>query len=797
MASAALVLAPLLGVSSACLDRPIGSPEPVTTNILVDKITQTSVDKIDLLFMIDNSISMSDKQDILRLAVPDLVSRLVNPICVDSAGVQRDPPVPGQQCPAGQTQEFNPINDINIGVVSSSLGDFGANVACPQEGAPDYRADRVDMAHLIGSLERSRVQGDTPEGFLAWRAGSTDLADFNEDFQQMVRDVGELGCGWEASLESWYRFLVDPFPYRELVRVQCPGSTSTGPNCVQPATENDLVVLDDTLLAQREAFLRPDSLVAIIMLSDENDCSIQVGNQTWVVTAINDARPMFRGSSRCAEDPNDKCCYSCPLGPPEGCAADPICEEDPDNQVLENRLPQNEDGLNLRCYQQKRRFGVDFLYPTQRYVNALTQFELCWNATDLSLEGCPDDNRVDNPLYAGGRPRELVFLGGIVGVPWQAIASPNDASGLPLTDPAQLRFKDYDEMNAPGDTTWEQILGSPGVAWRPAGGGRPEVAGVPALPPEMPQMIETEFPRVYAGANGNEINGWEYDTSQGQVSRGAPDDLQYACIFPLDPPRDCADRDSSRDACDCYEGDNDRPLCEPDPANPDNMASTVGSVQYFAKAYPGGRHLQVLKDYGANSIVASICARNVADPERPDFGYRPAIAAIVDRLKEQLGDRCLPRPLLIDSEDRTVACNLVETIPQPDGPCSCNAATARRAPEAGVDSVVRGRLAQDPARPCGDADPSCAGACLCEVLQVQQVEGPNPEQALEICQNNEDAAGVEGWCYIDAEQGIGNEALVENCPATQRRLLRFVGSGLAPNTTTFVACTGESFSAGD
>src|SRR5512144_1995052 len=43
-------------------------------------------DKIDLLFMIDNSISMSDKQAILRAAVPDLVNRLVNPICVDAQG---------------------------------------------------------------------------------------------------------------------------------------------------------------------------------------------------------------------------------------------------------------------------------------------------------------------------------------------------------------------------------------------------------------------------------------------------------------------------------------------------------------------------------------------------------------------------------------------------------------------------------------------------------------------------------------------------------------------------------------
>src|SRR5262245_13169155 len=81
-----MAIAAPLGLASACLDRPIGSPDPVTTNIYVDRIAQTSVDKIDLLFMIDNSRSMSDKQAILQQAVPDLVNRLVNPICVGPDG---------------------------------------------------------------------------------------------------------------------------------------------------------------------------------------------------------------------------------------------------------------------------------------------------------------------------------------------------------------------------------------------------------------------------------------------------------------------------------------------------------------------------------------------------------------------------------------------------------------------------------------------------------------------------------------------------------------------------------------
>jgi hypothetical protein len=62
-------------------------------------------------------------------------------------------------------------------------------------------------------------------------------------------------------------------------------------------------------------------------------------------------------------------------------------------------------------------------------------------------------------------------------------------------------------------------------------------------------------------------------------------------------------------------------------------------VQYFAKAYPGLRQLAVLRDYGratGNSIVASVCARNVKEETRQDYGYNPAVLAIVGRLKERL-----------------------------------------------------------------------------------------------------------------------------------------------------------------
>ena len=71
-----------LALMAGCLNRPVVQQDPQTSNVFVDQIRQTAIDKIDLLFVIDNSISMADKQQILSIAVPGLVERLVNPDCV-------------------------------------------------------------------------------------------------------------------------------------------------------------------------------------------------------------------------------------------------------------------------------------------------------------------------------------------------------------------------------------------------------------------------------------------------------------------------------------------------------------------------------------------------------------------------------------------------------------------------------------------------------------------------------------------------------------------------------------------
>ena len=124
LAAATLAIAGL-GAVSGCLTRPIAPIEPLTTSTVVEKLTKSGVDKIDLVLVVDNSQSMADKQAILALAIPDLIVGLVNPACLDNTtnlpvSAATQPADPISACPANSTREFTPVLDIHIGLLSSS-----------------------------------------------------------------------------------------------------------------------------------------------------------------------------------------------------------------------------------------------------------------------------------------------------------------------------------------------------------------------------------------------------------------------------------------------------------------------------------------------------------------------------------------------------------------------------------------------------------------------------------------------------------------------------------------------------
>jgi hypothetical protein len=73
-------------------------------------------------------------------------------------------------------------------------------------------------------------------------------------------------------------------------------------------------------------------------------------------------------------------------------------------------------------------------------------------------------------------------------------------------------------------------------------------------------------------------------------------------------------------------GGSNRSICQ-------NADGTYGNQQHRAKAYPGLRELDVLKGVGKNAIIASICARNLKSEDQTDYGYRPVLRQVLDRLR--------------------------------------------------------------------------------------------------------------------------------------------------------------------
>ena len=352
-------------------------------------------------------------------------------------------------------------------------------------------------------------------------------------------------------------------------------------------------------------------MLVIVSMSDENDCSIREEGQFYYVAQqkAGNGAPFHlpRPRSICETDPMNACCSSCGQALPADCPVDPLCQDQNGQPAL---LDDQTDNVNQRCFDQKRRFGIDFLHPTSRYVDGLT------NPTVTDRAG----QVVPNPIYSDLDPSDgvqpirdpgLVLFTGIVGVPWQDIAKNYQDLKQGFKTAGELTQK-----NVNGFTVWDIILGDPAAY----------------VPPLDPFMQESIFPRsgvnpvtgdaTTLSAFTNPINGHEFANAQ-------QDDLQYACIMPIPEARDCSD--PSQVSCDCLEVDNDIPLCAPNPADGGNP-----TLQVAAKAMPGLRQLAVLEGLGERAVIGSICAGQLDDPTLPDYAYRPVVSSLLDRMKYRL-----------------------------------------------------------------------------------------------------------------------------------------------------------------
>mgnify|MGYP001248758273 CR=1 FL=1 len=818
-------------VAAGCLTRPVVSNNPVTKTNFTTVIQNQTVDKLDLLFMIDNSASMGDKQALLAQAVPDMITRLVQPVCVDGMGN----PTGGNANPDGTgcgngKPEFPPVHNMHIGVITSSLGGRGGD-ECPTTGTGStnpanmalsaHNDDRAEMINRGGNpadptVENAVADATAPDNFLSWfpsvpanqgampppttpvtQVGASGMGGLIGDFTQIIAGVHEHGCGFEAQNEAWYRFLVQPDPFDNISK----------PDQVHAQLNG----YDDTILKQRSDFLRPDSLVAVIVVTDENEevaDPLSIGGQGWLYensTFPGGPGPAPEGTIECNQpvDPNNPTTTG-PYGPNCTSCGFMNVKSDPNFAMrcpndgasgTGGYLDSADDQINVRFFHQKQRFGVFAGYPISRYVRGLTKATV----PDVPHEHDNNGNYTGdqdsqancvNPLFAenlptshtageickltrGPRTPDLIYYAAIAGVPHEL-----------LQDPACLGMQAAGQNNCPQkdkltESDWTAITGADPEHYDFTGADF--------------HMIESEDPRTNnpgpwanasmcpptAANNCDPINGREWDPHKG--------DLQLACRFDIRPQyggtgKDCTSMKYSG-ACDCTSGNPilNNVLCDPN----------TPTLQIYGKAYPSVREMEIAHamaqqnaQAGGQGIVSSLCPIHVTEmgANDPLYGYRPAVNAIVNRLKTALSAQCVPQKLVPDPTCGNYPCLVLVSLDKEAvaGNASlCKNPGSACDPKLGlitptgndIDVVAKFCDAQEAAWKSSMTGPEPYTVPVCEMQQLYQPAPgapstcPSPAKAGDFDANGSCAGSPDqGWCYVTgvAAGGCGHSILFTN-----------------------------------
>lgn len=241
----------LTTLTSACLDRKLTPLNPCLVSTVSRKVTVSSIDRVDLLFMVDDSASMTSKQESLKAQFPRMIQVL-------STGMRR----------ANDPNPFPPVADMHLAVVSSDLGVVGQPdiMGCDPNGGDDGRLQHTSSGD-------PGCQATYPD-FLSYNASRDNPMQIGVDFG-CIASLGAMGCTFENQLEAplkalWPRVVQDKDgnvltqnPYTFLAP---PGGVATGRGDTAPP-EGSL------------GFLRTDpnapSVLGIILLTDEDDQSSQ------------------------------------------------------------------------------------------------------------------------------------------------------------------------------------------------------------------------------------------------------------------------------------------------------------------------------------------------------------------------------------------------------------------------------------------------------------------------------------------------------------------------------------------
>ncbi len=296
--------------------------------------------ELDVLMMVDNSNSMTEEQASLSAQIPHM-ARVLATGDLDGDGVQ----------------DFPALRSVRIGTVGSDMGTGGFTVpTCARsdfgdDGVLQTEGDAAQPACLASYPSYAELGTSTP---------GTTVDDFVQQVQ-CTATLGVGGCGFEQPLEAVLKALT---PSTSALTFHAGSSGhADGANA---------------------GFLRPDSILATILMTDENDCSasdpgiFDPASGTYTAdlnlrcthydTALHPIQRYVDGLRATRSDPNDLV-LGIVAGIPIDLAGQPPSVINADPRMVETVDPTVPTRLTPSC----NVAGIGMAFPPRRLVDLADQ----------------------------------------------------------------------------------------------------------------------------------------------------------------------------------------------------------------------------------------------------------------------------------------------------------------------------------------------------------------------------------------------------------------------------------------